>query len=170
LEDCLIVDGYNVLSGWPELALLKSQSLEHARDKLVEYLANYKAYTGIHIIVVFDGRYVKGSSGSRSSAGGIEIVFSREGETADLVIERLVSLWPPNQLVAVATSDWIEQQLVLGKGAIRLSARELFQKVNESMHQLRKEHLKEEVPGRLALDGRLPETLQRVLETWRRGK
>jgi predicted RNA-binding protein with PIN domain len=170
LEDCLIVDGYNVISGWPELALLKSQSLEHARDKLVEYMVNYKAYTGIHVIVVFDGCYVKGASGNRSSAGGIEIIFSKEGETADMVIERLVSLWPPNQLVAVATSDWVEQQLILGKGAIRVSARELSQKVNESMHKLRKEHLREEVPGRLALDGRLPEILQRILETWRRGK
>ncbi|MFZ5688561.1 MAG: NYN domain-containing protein [Bacillota bacterium] len=150
--------------------MLKSQSLEHARDKLVEYMANYKAYTGIHVIVVFDGRYVRGSSGSRNSVGGVDVVFSKEGETADMVIERLVSLWPPNQLVAVATSDWVEQRLVLGKGAIRVSARELCQKVNESMHQLRKEHLNKEVPGRRALDERLPETLQRILETWRRGK
>jgi len=169
IEDCLIVDGYNVLSGWPELAALKPQSREHARDKLVEYMSNYKAYAGIRVIVVFDGHNVNGTVCSKITAGGVDVIFSKEEEAADMVIERLVSHWAPNQLIAVATSDWAEQQLVLGKGAIRLSARELWQKVNDSMHQLRKEHLEREVPRRLALDERLPTALQRILETWRRG-
>ena len=83
MEDYLIVDGYNIMNGWLELAALKEQSLEHARDKLVEIMGNFQALMGNRVVVVFDAHLVKGSAGNREHVGGVEVIFSREGETAD---------------------------------------------------------------------------------------
>ncbi|MCG0275933.1 MAG: NYN domain-containing protein [Thermosediminibacteraceae bacterium] len=125
----LFIDGYNVINAWPELIEAKSVSLETARDKLVDIMADYAAQTGINVVVVFDAHNVEGGRGGRYHINGVEVVFTREGETADNYIEKTVSSLGMGNKIRVATSDWIEQQIVMGHGAIRLSARELRNEV-----------------------------------------
>lgn len=169
MEDYLIVDGYNIMNGWPELAALKEQSLEHARDKLVEIMGNFQALMGNRVVVVFDAHLVKGSAGNREHVGGVEVIFSREGETADSVIERLVGQLPPEAVVSVATSDWAEQRVVMGKGALRLSARELYRMVQLVTAEA-KENAGKRGRERRPLDMHLTERMRETLEHWRRGK
>lgn len=162
----LIVDGYNVLYRWPELAALARESLEHARDRLVAILADYGGRSGEEVVVVFDAQHVPGGTGSQEGVGGVLVVYSREGETADQVIERMVAGLRDRRDVRVATSDGLEQGLVLGLGAARLPARELYQLV-----QRESQAPPPRSPGRgggLLADG-LAEEVRRTLEDWRRG-
>lgn len=129
MTDCLIVDGYNILHAWPHLAKLLAEDLEHARTRLVELLRNYGALRGIKVVVVFDAHLVKGGQGSIERAGGVEIIYTPEGVTADMAIEKRVSRVPAGCRVTVATSDWTQQRIVFGKGAVRMSARELIAEV-----------------------------------------
>ena len=94
-EKYLIVDGYNIINSWPELSVLKKEDYSHARDKLVEILSDYQGFVRVNVILVFDGHNVKGSAGSREKIGGVEVVFTREGETADMFIERLIGELTP---------------------------------------------------------------------------
>lgn len=168
-EDLLIVDGYNIINAWPELIKLKNESFEHARDKLLDILADFYGSTQCPIIVVFDAYMVKKGTGYKVSSGGLEVIFTSEGETADSCIERLVSQLPRETRVIVATSDWAQQRLVMGQGALRLSARELLNRVNEvrkqnsfKMNSLRK--------NGTTLDDAINPDLKETLEKWRRGK
>jgi len=168
-EDLLIVDGYNIINAWPELIKLKNESFEHARDRLLDILLNFCGLTGCLAIVVFDAHLVKKGIGHRETLGSIEVVFTQEGETADSCIERLVSQLPRQTRVTVATSDWAQQRLVMGQGALRLSARELLNRVNEARE---KNALK--IHGLLknntTLDDALNPDIKEIMEKWRRGK
>lgn len=128
MEAVLLVDGYNVINGWPELDKIKEENLEHARDKLIEILSNYGSFKGLQVIVVFDGHLVKGGVRTSEIINGVEVIYTGEGETADAVIEKLMHQLPPSVQAYVATSDWNEQKIVLGKGALRLSVRDLHKK------------------------------------------
>lgn len=124
--DVLVVDGYNVIGAWDELVQLKRRSISEARDRLVEILSEYKAYSGLRIIVVFDALYVKGLE-SKQAINNLEIIFTNENETADDCIERLVAeVKHVKNQVYVATSDYAEQRTIFGRGALRISARELL--------------------------------------------
>jgi len=168
VEDHLIVDGYNVLNHWPELAKLMEKSVEHARDRLVDIMANYRALKGNRVTVVFDGHLVKGGTGSRENVAGVEVIYSGEGKTADAVIERLVAVEGVRGTVAVATSDYVEQQLILGKGAVRITPKELLQQVTitngDAGGFLRGRQSLQ------ALDQRLDDRVRQTLEEWRRRK
>lgn len=164
----LIVDGYNVISNWPELVRFKEQSLEQAREVLVHILVNYGAWQGDKIIIVFDGHQVKGGVEHREKAGpGVEVVFTREGETADNYIERIISSFVPQDIVQVATSDWVEQQIVWRKGAMRLSSRELMALVGASEKEMQA-WIRENNGGQIELNGRIEKDLAQRLEKWRR--
>ncbi|MFO7153060.1 MAG: NYN domain-containing protein [Bacillota bacterium] len=141
-EEYLFVDGYNIINAWPELMEAKSVSLETARDKLVDIMSDYAAQTGLKIVVVFDAHHVEGSRGARYLINGVEVVFTKEGETADAYIERTVDTMGKRYRVKVATSDWVEQQIIMGRGAVRISARELR---NEIMALVEKRRKKEEI-------------------------
>lgn len=122
----IVVDGYNIIGAWDELIRLKRKDIGEARNRLIEMLAEYKAYTGDRIIVVFDALYVKGIE-QKTAKFDIEIIFTKEEETADECIERLVkSLKNVKNQVYVATSDYLEQTTIFSRGALRISARELF--------------------------------------------
>ncbi len=123
MTDYLIIDGYNVIGSWPELKGLRQNALAVAREKLVEVLAEYRAYTGEHVIVVFDA-YRRKEAASQEISPGLEVVFSKKGQTADSLIESLVTQLSGRHQVAVVTSDWAQQQIVLGKGARRWSSQE----------------------------------------------
>lgn len=122
--DLLIVDGYNVINAWPELIAAKD-NLEYARDRLVDILSEYGAYKGFKTIIVFDAHMATGRTVSQIQ-GELEVIFTREGETADSCIEKMVYyLVRQGERVYVVTSDFAEQMFILGAGAFRISAREL---------------------------------------------
>jgi len=137
-EEILLVDGYNIINAWPNLSELKNDDLEAARDKLIEIMADYAAQTGIAVIIVFDAHQVEKNRGASYNIYGIQVVFTKEGETADHYIEKVADLLGREASVRVATSDWIEQQIVLGRGATRISARELYNEVNYMIEKRRK--------------------------------
>ena len=129
-KELLIVDGYNIIGAWPHLVKLKNQDkMEDARDSLLHELSNYQKYTGIKIRVVFDAQFVPGLQQSYQKYQ-LSVIFTKEGETADSYIERIVGI--ENTIVTqvtVATSDLAEQWVVFQKGALRKSANELFNDV-----------------------------------------
>lgn len=132
MKEYLIVDGYNIINSWRELNELKNKDFAGARDKLVDILSDFQGITGAKTVLVFDAGNVKGGLENRQVVGDIDIIYTQQGETADSFIEKLVGRLPPGSNVLVATSDWAEQQIVFGKGAYRLSARDLYEKVKEA--------------------------------------
>lgn len=129
-KELLIVDGYNIIGAWPHLVKLKNQDkMEDARDALLHELSNYQKYTGIEIRVVFDAQFVPGIQQSYQKYQ-LSVIFTKEGETADSYIERIVGIESTLIMqVTVATSDLAEQWVVFQKGALRKSANELFSDV-----------------------------------------
>jgi predicted RNA-binding protein with PIN domain len=129
----LIVDGYNMIGAWPELVLLKNQDrLEDAREALLNRLSNYSKYEGLKIIVVFDAQLVPGVTQSYSKYQ-LQVIFTEQGETADSYIERIAGeLNDYLTQVTVATSDLAEQWVVFSQGALRASARELYQNIKKT--------------------------------------
>ncbi len=169
MEDILIVDGYNILHAWASLKKTVAVDLEHARVKLVEILGDYRAVKGIDVVIVFDAHLVKGSAGSRETVNGVEVVYTAEGETADMVIEKLVGQIGEDRRVTVATSDWVQQRMVFGKGAARLSARELEQEVKAWKKQA-EEYFGTLMDGERKLQGYLKDDIRETLEKIRRQK
>lgn len=124
--DVLLVDGYNIIGAWDELIKLRKRDIAQARKRLIERMEEYQAYAGNRIIIVFDALYVKGTE-HRELYNGVEIIYTREDETADECIERLVkSLKNVDNEVYVATSDYMEQRTIFSRGALRIPARELL--------------------------------------------
>ena len=125
------VDGYNIIGAWEELGGMKGKKLADARDRLIERMAEYKAHTGWRVIIVFDAHLVPGVE-KKKRHHNVEIVFTRENETADERIEKLVSeLGGRRVQIHVATSDLTEQWVIFAHGALRKSARELEIEMNE---------------------------------------
>ncbi|MCD8036461.1 MAG: NYN domain-containing protein [Clostridiales bacterium] len=137
LTTFLIVDGYNIIHAWPELEDLTSVSLESARVKLMDILCNYQGVSGETVILVFDGYLVKGSTGTVMQYNNIYVVYTKEAETADHYIERTVTKIPKEYRVKVATNDGLEQAIIMGKGATRITARELKMIINEEEKNIR---------------------------------
>lgn len=134
LEECLIVDGYNMIYDWPELKALASGSISAARERLISMLINYQGYRNISMIIVFDG-YRKNDAGESSfNRGSARIVYTRKGQSADAYIEKKVHDLKGKFRCVVASSDGMIQNSVLSSGASRISAREmeiLCRQVNE---------------------------------------
>lgn len=125
-NEYLLVDGYNVIFSWEELKkIVENLKLEDARDKLIKILSNYQGFKGINIIIVFDAHLVKGNIGSVEKRGDIFIVYTKEAETADNYIEKVTNDLVKDYNVKVATSDRLEQIIIMSKGATRVSVTEL---------------------------------------------
>ena len=125
----LLVDGYNIIFAWEELKAVSRESLEHARQCLMDILANYHGFHPCELIVVFDAYKVAGNVGATEKYHGIHIVYTREAETADNYIEKTIYKIAKDHRVRVATSDALEQMIILGSGALRVSAAELHTQV-----------------------------------------
>jgi len=169
LKQYLIIDGYNIINSWPELNELKDFSLEIARIKLREIMEDFQAVTNYKVIIVYDAHHVTGGVGSKQIINGIEVVYTKEGESADSYIERLVkTLVQQDAVVRVATSDWTEQRVVLGQGALRISARELLYEVEKVLKDL--ERYKSNPGGHrpTTVESRLNDDVREALEKWRR--
>lgn len=119
----LLVDGYNIIFAWDELQRLAAQDIAAARGALIDILANYQGFRKCRVIVVFDAYKVKGNPGSVQTVHGIKVVYTKEAETADTYIERATYELRRERRVRVATSDGPEQVIILGHGALRVSAR-----------------------------------------------
>ena len=172
-RDFLLVDGYNIIHAWPELLEMTEVSLESARQKLMDTMSNYQGYhSHLEVIVVFDGYLVKGNSGTAFRYHNIHVVFTKEAETADHYIERLCDQWAERAElglveIRVATSDLLEQTLVLGRYATRLSSRELLREIHAAGPEQRRQEFRSD---RTLLIDRVPEDVRLRLESLRRGE
>lgn len=128
-EEYLLVDGYNIIFAWDELKALAAENLEGARTKLMEIMCNYQGFCGCHLILVFDAYKVKGNPGSVEQFHNISVVYTKEAETADMYIEKTTKEIVRKKRVRVATSDGMEQIIILGHGATRISARAFQEEV-----------------------------------------
>lgn len=137
----LLVDGYNIIFAWEELAALAEENPDSARDVLAEILSDFQSVDGRELILVFDAYKVTGGERNIYKHHNITIVYTKEAETADAYIEKTVHALRKHDSVSVATSDALEQMIILGEGAARISARELKEMVNETREQLREMHL-----------------------------
>lgn len=118
----VLVDGYNIIHSWESLKNVSNDDLNLAREQLINRLINYKAIVGCELIVVFDAYKVKGNPGNIEYINGISVVYTKEAETADSYIEKVSHKLAREHLVRVATSDGLEQMIILGNGALRVSA------------------------------------------------
>ncbi|MDE5937518.1 MAG: TetM/TetW/TetO/TetS family tetracycline resistance ribosomal protection protein [Lachnospiraceae bacterium] len=136
-EEYLLVDGYNIIFAWEELARLAQSDLNAARGRLQDILCNYQAFRKMHLILVFDAYRVKGNPGSVEHYHNIDVVYTKEAETADQYIEKVThEMSRKNYRVRVATSDGLEQIIIMGAGAIRVSARELYEEVQAAEEEM----------------------------------
>ena len=119
---------------------------ESARVKLIDTLSNYKGVQKATIIVVFDAYLVKGNPGSVSKYHNIYVVYTKEAETADHYIERVVTSMPKHYRVRVATTDGLEQIIISGQGAVRMSAKELHNQVHQAETELRRQYIENRPP------------------------
>ncbi|MBP3309624.1 MAG: NYN domain-containing protein, partial [Ruminococcus sp.] len=122
--DYLLVDGYNIIFAWEDLKKIAEENLDAARAELINRMCNYQGYTGCELILVFDAYKVSGKHREVERYCNISIVYTKESETADTYIERVTHELSRNHRVRVATSDGVEQIIILGNGAMRISAEE----------------------------------------------
>ncbi|WP_203334917.1 NYN domain-containing protein [Planococcus beigongshangi] len=164
----LLVDGYNIIGDWLELRELKKDRLADARDRLIERMAEYRGYKGWRVIIVFDAHLVPGIE-ARDLQSNVEVIFTKESETADERIEKLAtSLNNRRDQVYVATSDSTEQSVIFAKGALRISARELEIEVEEIQQKISKK-VKEIQEQQAFSKIALPKEVAEIFEKWRRG-
>lgn len=171
-KEFLLVDGYNIIHAWDELReLMEDVSLESARQRLMDILSNYKGtHKGMTLILVFDGYLVKGNIGTVYEYHNLYVVYTKEAETADHYIERVVTALPKHYRVRVATGDGLEQLIIYGQGAVRLTARELWNEVQAVETELRERFIENRPPKNNILADHLDEEALTWLEALRRQK
>ncbi|CEH36095.1 NYN domain-containing protein [Romboutsia lituseburensis] len=125
IKSYLIVDGYNIINAWDDLKYIAISDLEGAREKLIDLIIEYAEFTGRKAIIVFDAYNIKNSKETVENRKHIQVVYTKEHQTADSYIEKFITSLSKYDDVKVATNDYAEQQIVLGKGAARISSREL---------------------------------------------
>ena len=169
-KEYLLVDGYNIIFAWEELRELAAANIDSARDKLMDILSNYQGYCRNTLILVFDAYKVKGGQGSVQKYHNIYVVYTKEAETADQYIEKAVHEISRDYPVTVATSDALEQVIILGAGAARLSAAGLKEEIEAASQEMRT-YFQDAIPGRKNyLFECLPDELAGLLEEVRLGK
>ncbi|WP_108672033.1 NYN domain-containing protein [Peribacillus acanthi] len=169
MNNVLLVDGYNMIGAWPELRDLRNKDLAAARDKLVEIMAEYQAFTGYRVLIIFDAHFVQGLERKYKNYK-VEVIFTKENETADERIEKLaIELNNIKTQVHVATSDFTEQWAIFGQGALRKSARELLIEC-QHIHKEIEKKVKIETIQKPVSKIPLTDEVAEIFEKWRRGK
>lgn len=143
VKNYLLVDGYNLLFSWEELNELSRINLEAARTKLMDILCNYQGYRKVELILVFDAYKVKGNQGEVSEYHNIHVVYTREAQTADAYIEKATHELGKKHNVTVVTSDALEQLIIMGQGARRVSSREFKLEIEAMEKEIRENWLGE---------------------------
>ncbi|MFB5663044.1 NYN domain-containing protein [Alteribacillus sp. HJP-4] len=168
MKDILLVDGYNIIGDWPELKTLREKNLAEARDRLINSMAEYQAFKGWEVKVIFDAHMVSGT-GRQYNDYLLDVIYTKENETADERIEKLVGeLKNIETRVHVATSDYAEQSAAFGSGALRKSARELrveMELVEKSISKRVREQNSIEKTSNFPLS----EEIAEIFDKWRRG-
>jgi len=167
LEEYLIVDGYNIINDWPLLVELKNDNLELARDKLIEMLQNYQGMQDVNIVIVFDAHLSSAKMRTIFTHGKVQIFYTKAGETADALIERMISEIPSRSKITVATNDWNEQRIILGKGALRMTSRELMYRLTTTKEIIHSKSDNSSVKIK-SIEDRLEVQVKTKLEEWRR--
>ena len=170
MEEYLLVDGYNVIFAWEDLKELAKVNIEGARNKLMDVLCNYQGFRKCNLILVFDAYKVQGQELGVQKYHNIYVVYTKEAETADQYIEKVVHEIGRKYHVTVATSDNVEQVVTLGQGGKLLSARELRTEVEEVQRQIREEYLNRPQKGKNYLFDYLDEEIYGQMEEVRLGK
>ncbi len=167
MKEHLLIDGYNVINAWPQLREISREDLEGARRQLIEMMAEYQAYKDLKVTIVFDAHLVKYSMEKIEHQMGVTVVFTKEKETADGYIEKKIIELSKRNRVQVVTNDWLEQQMILGSGATRISVRELlldYERIKEKITKKTEEiQLKKDY-----LSNRLDQSVLEKLEKFRR--
>lgn len=166
-KEYLLVDGYNIIFAWNELKELADENLESARIKLADVLCNYQGFKKNEVILVFDGYKSKGSTGSVINYNNIDIVYTKEAETADQFIEMVTQQLGRQYNIKVATSDRLEQIIILGKGASRMSARELKIEIDIVEKEIRESCIQNNQGKRNSLFDNLSPEMAEMLEKMR---
>ena len=169
-KEYLLVDGYNIIFAWEELNELAKASIDAARNKLMDILSNYQGFIGCTLILVFDAYKVKGNQGEVQKYHNIYVVYTKEAETADQYIEKTTHEIGRKYKVTVATSDALEQVIVMGQGAYRISARDFYEEVERTEKQIREINERERGEKRNYLLDYAKEEDAREMEKVRRGK
>jgi hypothetical protein len=146
-KEYLFVDGYNIINDWEELRELMNINIGAARRGLVDILVEYQFYTGIKVILVFDAYKVKGANQKTEKHGGLEVIYTKENETADTYIERILDDIGRYRKVTVATSDGLLQQLIMSRGGLRMSAREFYHLVLDTKGEIKRKRDKISLQG-----------------------
>lgn len=136
-KEYIIVDGYNLIFAWDGLAALAKENFDAARHILTDILCNYRGYTKCELVLVFDGYKVKGNAGEKSDYNGIHLVFTKENETGDMYIEKLVEEVGKNYSMRVVTSDNLIQVSALRAGVLRMPAREFIKEIERVNDQIK---------------------------------
>ena len=136
-KEYIIVDGYNLIFAWDGLAALAKENFDAARHILTDILCNYRGYTKCELVLVFDGYKVKGNAGEKSDYNGIHLVYTKENETGDMYIEKLVEEVGKNYSVRVVTSDNLIQVSALRAGVLRMPAREFIKEIERVNDQIK---------------------------------
>ena len=169
-KEYLLVDGYNIIFAWEDLNELAKVNIEGARNKLMDILCNYQGYKKCTLILVFDAYKVEGGQGSVQKYHNIHVVYTKEAETADQYIEKTVHEIGKKYHVTVATSDALEQVIILGQGADRLSARNLREEIQRMKEEIREDYIEKQKKSGTYLFDHLPEELSDLMEDVRLGR
>lgn len=169
-KEYLLVDGYNIIFAWDDLKELAKVNIEAARNKLMDIMCNYQGYKDVTLILVYDAYKVKGNPGEIFKYHNIHVVYTKEAETADQYIEKTVHEIGRKYQVTVATSDGMEQVIIMGQGAQRMSARGLLDEVEAMNQEIRKQHLSKSAKNGQYLFENLSDELAEDMEDIRLGK
>ena len=169
-KEYLLVDGYNIIFAWEDLKELSQTNMEGARNRLMDLLCNYQGFRKCTVILVFDAYKVEGGQGEVMKYHNIHVVYTKEAETADQYIEKTAHEIGKKYEVTVATSDALEQVIVMGQGARRLSAQGLREELELANAQIRTTVQERKEEGKNYLFHHLPEEMTEMMEDIRLGK
>ena len=158
----LLVDGYNIIFAWDDLAAIAKEDMDLARSRLVNLMCNYRGLHRCEVILVFDAYRIKGNTGSFEKVNNISVVYTKEAETADSYIERTTHELSKNYRVQVATSDRMEQLIIIGNGAMRISADAFRKEVDRTEAAMRELMAEKANGGQKLMDGKI----SRDNKTW----
>ena len=158
----LLVDGYNIIFAWDDLAAIAKEDMDLARSRLVNLMCNYRGLHRCEVILVFDAYRIKGNTGSFEKVNNISVVYTKEAETADSYIERTTHELSKNYRVQVATSDRMEQLIIIGNGAMRISADAFRKEVDRTEAAMRELMAEKANGGQKLMEGKI----SRDNKTW----
>ena len=169
-KEYLLVDGYNIIFAWEDLKELSEVNIEGARNKLMDILSNYQGYRQCTLILVFDAYKVSGNIGEVQKYHNIHVVYTKEAETADQYIEKTVHELGKQYKVTVATSDGMEQMIIMGQGANRLSAKGLLEEILIANEEIRNEHLNQTIKNKQYLFDNISDDTAEYIERIKNGE